>query len=80
MVSNCHRFVTFLDNSQHLRLCSATLRYRSLPGTRQHLPRQKVETLYNQGWQVVAKSGFNHWFLPVKIVWQKMWVAKSGKK
>ena len=34
----------------------------------------------NQGWQVVAKSGLNHWFLPVKTGWQKMWVAKSGKK
>ena len=32
-----------------------------------------------QGWQVV-ESGFNHWFLPVKTDWQKMWVAKSGKK
>ena len=25
-----------------------------------------------QGWQVVAKSGFNHWFLPVKTSWQKV--------
>ena len=33
-----------------------------------------------QGWQVVAKSGLNHWFVPVKTGWQKMWVAKSGKK
>ena len=33
-----------------------------------------------QGWQVVAKSDFNHWFLPVKTGWQKRWVAKSGKK
>ena len=33
-----------------------------------------------QGWQVVAKSGLNQWFLPVKTGWQKMWVAKSGKK
>ena len=39
---------------------------------------QKLITIC-QGWQVVAKSGFNHWFLPVKTGWQKMWVAKSGK-
>ena len=30
---------------------------------------------YTQGWQLVAKSGFNHWFLPVKTGWQK--VAKN---
>ena len=35
---------------------------------------------HNQDWQGVAKSGLNHWFLPVKTGWQKMWVAKSGKK
>ena len=34
----------------------------------------------DQGWQVAAKSGLNHWFLPVKTGWQKRWVAKSGKK
>ena len=39
-----------------------------------------VAGVTNQGWQVVAKSGLNHWFLPVKTGWQKMWVAKSGKK
>ena len=33
-----------------------------------------------QDWQVVAESGLNHWFLPVKTGWQKMWVAKSVKK
>ena len=33
-----------------------------------------------QGWQVVAKSGLNHCFLPVKTGWQKMRVANSGKK
>ena len=29
---------------------------------------------------MVAKNGFNHWFLPVKTGWQKRWVAKSDKK
>ena len=30
-----------------------------------------------QGWQVMTKSGFK---TPVKTGWQKMWLAKSGKK
>ena len=34
----------------------------------------------HQSWQLVAKSGFSHWFLPAETGWQKMWVAKSGKK
>ena len=41
---------------------------------------QWFDSTHDQGWQVVAKSGFNHWFLPVKTGWQKMWGAKSGKK
>ena len=33
----------------------------------------------HQGWQVVAKSGFNHWFLPAKTDWQKMGWQKVSK-
>ena len=33
---------------------------------------EKPGTYQRQDWQVVAKSGFNHCFLPVKTGWQKM--------
>ena len=43
------------------------------------LPPALTYTYENQGWQVVAKSGLNHWFLPVKTGWQKCGWQKVAK-